>query len=139
MRGLLERVRAELGLDIYSFSVFHVFFEQYLSVGRDAAALLAAAVAAVSACVLAFTGSLWACALTGLVLTIILVRAARGPAERLLLLRCCTQELSAHKRAMPLCHSGLPGWTGSSPSGSILASATFPCLPCQWPADHDRS
>ncbi len=74
VRQLLARARAELNLDIYSFSVFHVFFEQYLSVGRDAALLLAAAVVAVSACVLIFTGSAWACALTALVLTMILVR-----------------------------------------------------------------
>ena len=79
VRAFLGRVNAELGIDAYAFSVFHVFFEQYLSVGRDAAILLSAAVLAVTAVVLLFTGSAWASALMLGVLTMILVRTGPQP------------------------------------------------------------
>jgi Niemann-Pick C1 protein len=43
---------------IYVYSVFHPFFEQYLSVGRDAAFILSCSVAVVVAAAATFTGSL---------------------------------------------------------------------------------
>ena len=77
MRDFLEGIKGSLGLDVYSFSVFHVFFEQYLSIGRDAAVLLVAAAAAVTLVTLLFTASLWASAMVLLVLCMILVSSPR--------------------------------------------------------------
>lgn len=42
---------------VFTYSVFHPFFEQYLTIRRDAAGLLVAALAVVLAAVAAFTGS----------------------------------------------------------------------------------
>ena len=74
VRDFLGSIKGSLGLDVYSFSVFHVFFEQYLSIGRDAAVLLLAAAAAVTLVTLLFTASVWASLLVLLVLCMILVR-----------------------------------------------------------------
>ncbi len=74
VRNFLQGIRESLGLDVYSFSVFHVFFEQYLSIGRDAVVLLVAALVAVTIITLLFTASLWASAMILLVLCMILVR-----------------------------------------------------------------
>ena len=73
VRAMLERVRSELGLDLYAFSVFHVFFEQYLTIGAAAGRLLALAGAAVTLTVGIFTGSAWAAAITAGVLASLLV------------------------------------------------------------------
>lgn len=73
VRAMLERARSELGLDVYSFSVFHVFFEQYLTIGAAAARLLALAGAAVTVTVGAFTGSAWAAVITAGVLASLLI------------------------------------------------------------------
>ena len=75
VRDFLSSIKGSLGLDVYSFSVFHVFFEQYLSIGRDAAVLLVAAAAAVTLVTLLFTASVWASVLVLLVLCMILVRS----------------------------------------------------------------
>ena len=107
VRKFLAGVRTHLGLDVYSFSVFHVFFEQYLSIGRDAAALLTAAVLAITAIVLLFTGSLWAAGLMLLVLTMILVRCSRASA--------CAQRparagADCGRHCLPYNHSRLGGY-----------------------------
>ena len=60
IRSLVDKVRTDLDLDVFPFSVFHIFFEQYISIVSDAAWLLGAALLAVFAVVLVFTGSLWA-------------------------------------------------------------------------------
>ena len=73
VRDFLQGIKDSLGLDVYSFSVFHVFFEQYLSIGRDASVLLVAAAVAVTLVTLLFTSSLWASALMMLVLCMVLV------------------------------------------------------------------
>ncbi len=73
VRDFLQGIKDSRGLDVYSFSVFHVFFEQYLSIGRDAAVLLVAAAVAVTLITLLFTASLWASAMMLLVLCMILV------------------------------------------------------------------
>lgn len=73
VRALLERAGNELGLDVYAFSVFHVFFEQYLTIGAAAARLLALAGAAVCVTVGAFTGSAWAALVTAGVLASLLI------------------------------------------------------------------
>lgn len=80
VRDFLARVKQDLGLDVYSFSVFHVFFEQYLTIGHDALVLLTIAVLAVTAIVYAFTASLWASAMICTVLVMILVCSFRFPA-----------------------------------------------------------
>jgi len=38
----VDRLSEKLGLSIFSFSVFHVFFEQYLSIARDSLHILGA-------------------------------------------------------------------------------------------------
>lgn len=73
MQRTLARASRELGLDVYSFSVFHVFFEQYLTIGGAAARLLLAAGAAVTITVGVFTGSAWAAAVVAGVLASLLV------------------------------------------------------------------
>lgn len=40
VREFAAGLSKQLGLDIYTFSVFHVFFEQYLSIGTVAVRLL---------------------------------------------------------------------------------------------------
>ena len=40
MRELVASARAQLGLDLYAFSPFHVFFEQYVTIGGEALTLL---------------------------------------------------------------------------------------------------
>ncbi len=42
VRQLAADMSAELGLDVYTFSVFHVYFEQYLTMGWMSARLLGA-------------------------------------------------------------------------------------------------
>ena len=37
---LVDKMSAELGLRIYSFSVWHIFFEQYLSIAKDSIHIL---------------------------------------------------------------------------------------------------
>lgn len=73
VREFLGGIKQDLGLDVYSFSIFHVFFEQYLTIGREALVMLAFATAAVTLIVLVFTASVWASALTCIVLIMILV------------------------------------------------------------------
>ncbi len=82
VRDFLQDIKGSLGLDVYSFSVFHVFFEQYLSIGRDAAVLLVAAAAAVTLITLLFTASLWASAMVLVVLCMILVSKPFYPIPR---------------------------------------------------------
>ena len=82
VRDFLQDIKGSLGLDVYSFSVFHVFFEQYLSIGRDAAILLVAAAAAVTLITLLFTASLWASAMVLVVLCMILVSKPFHPIFR---------------------------------------------------------
>ncbi len=73
MRSFLAKVKQDLGLDVYSFSVFHVFFEQYLTIGHDALVMLTVATIAVTAIVYIFTSSFWASAMICTVLIMILV------------------------------------------------------------------
>ena len=103
MRDFLGSIKGSLGLDVYSFSVFHVFFEQYLSIGRDAAVLLAAAAAAVTLVTLLFTASVWASALVLLVLCMILVRGLTISAVLhafVSVLLTCSPETSLSRKAL---------------------------------------
>lgn len=38
--SLVDAMSAELGLRIYSFSVWHIFFEQYLTIAKDSLHIL---------------------------------------------------------------------------------------------------
>ncbi|KAF8057679.1 NPC1 [Scenedesmus sp. PABB004] len=59
-RAFADQASAELGLPIYPYSVFHVFFEQYLNTHRDALLLVGLPLLAVTGAAWAFTSSLWA-------------------------------------------------------------------------------
>lgn len=63
VRRYVERLRSSLGLDVYAYSIFHIFFEQYLDVGKSAALLLGAPAAAVAVATAVLGGSLWGAAL----------------------------------------------------------------------------
>ena len=53
---MVDRLSEKLGLSIFSFSVFHVFFEQYLTIARDSLHILGAHLRlhAFTACATAF-------------------------------------------------------------------------------------
>ena len=79
--GALKAARAfsasasrDLGLDVFPYSVFHVFFEQYLTPASDAAKMVGLPCLAVFAAAWAFTGSLWASALLLMMLSSLLVQ-----------------------------------------------------------------
>jgi Niemann-Pick C1 protein len=59
VRAFVDKLREQHGLDIYAYSIFHIYFEQYLSVGRDALLLLGVPALAVLLACWAFTASLW--------------------------------------------------------------------------------
>jgi hypothetical protein len=40
--AMVDRISERLHLSVYSFSVFHVFFEQYLTIARDSIHILSA-------------------------------------------------------------------------------------------------
>ena len=42
MQSLVDKMSAELSMRIYSFSVWHIFFEQYLTIARDSLHILGA-------------------------------------------------------------------------------------------------
>lgn len=42
VRGLAEAMSAEVGVEVYIFSVFHVFFEQYLTIASTSLHILGA-------------------------------------------------------------------------------------------------
>jgi Niemann-Pick C1 protein len=58
-RAFTETASQELGLELYPYSVFHIFFEQYLNVRRDALLLVGLPLLAVFLVAWAFTSSLW--------------------------------------------------------------------------------
>jgi glucan phosphoethanolaminetransferase (alkaline phosphatase superfamily) len=51
--------KLHLLLQVYPYSVFHIFFEQYLNTHRDAALLVGLPLLAVFGAAWLFTGSLW--------------------------------------------------------------------------------
>jgi len=110
VRRMLERARAELGLDVYAYSVFHVFFEQYLNVGAAAARLLLLAGAGVTAAVAAFTSSVWAAGLAAGVLASLLLHL-------LAVMVLWGVQLNAVRRAR----------AGASPAGARLPAVDAAC------------
>jgi hypothetical protein len=79
--GALQSARAfaaaaskDLGLQVLPYSVFHVYFEQYLTPGADAARMVGLPCLAVVGVAWAFTGSLWASGVLLLMLVSLLVQ-----------------------------------------------------------------
>lgn len=58
-REFAAAAAASLKLDVFAYSIFHVFFEQYLDIGGQAVAMLGSAAAAVFIICLGATGSPW--------------------------------------------------------------------------------
>lgn len=59
-RNMAQKASHELGMDIFAYSIFHVFFEQYLTLGGEALAMLGSAAVAIFVMTLVATGSPWA-------------------------------------------------------------------------------
>ncbi|MEW5314765.1 MAG: hypothetical protein WDW38_006235 [Sanguina aurantia] len=57
VRAFTDHMRETLGLDVYSYSLFHIFFEQYLTIAADGAWMLAAPFAAITLTTALLTGS----------------------------------------------------------------------------------
>ena len=62
-RDFTEKASRELGLNVYPYSVFHIFFEQYLDTRRSAAMLVGLPMLAVFCVAWLFTGTLWGSAI----------------------------------------------------------------------------
>ncbi|KAM1909294.1 hypothetical protein ACFX13_038070 [Malus domestica] len=72
-RELSSRLSDSLKIEIFPYSVYYMFFEQYLDIWRTALINLSIAIAAVFIVCLAITCSLWSSAIILLVLAMILV------------------------------------------------------------------
>ncbi|KAK9928380.1 hypothetical protein M0R45_025517 [Rubus argutus] len=72
-RELSSRVSDSLKIEIFPYSVFYMFFEQYLDIWRTALMSLSIAIGAVFLVCLVITCSLWSSAIILLVLTMIVV------------------------------------------------------------------
>lgn len=72
-REFSSRVSESLQVEIFPYSVFYMFFEQYLHIWKTALVNLAIAIGAVFVVCLAITCSLWSSAIILLVLTMIVV------------------------------------------------------------------
>ncbi|KAF9608783.1 hypothetical protein IFM89_011552 [Coptis chinensis] len=72
-REFSSRVSDSLGMDIYPYSVFYIFFEQYLDIWRTALINIAIALGAVFVVCLLITCSLWSSAIILFVLAMMVV------------------------------------------------------------------
>ncbi|KAG7037951.1 Niemann-Pick C1 protein, partial [Cucurbita argyrosperma subsp. argyrosperma] len=70
---LSSRVSDSLKIEVFPYSIFYMFFEQYLNIWRTALINLAIAIGAVFIVCLIITGSLWTSAIILLVLAMIVV------------------------------------------------------------------
>jgi len=61
---LTAKISADLGIEVFPYSVFYVFFEQYLQMDYYATVTFAAAAVSILVVSYLFLGSLWAAALT---------------------------------------------------------------------------
>lgn len=59
VKEFTHKAKRELKLDIFTYSIFHIFFEQYLHVDRDAVMLIGTPCLAVFLACWLFTSSLW--------------------------------------------------------------------------------
>ncbi|MED6106320.1 NPC intracellular cholesterol transporter 1 [Stylosanthes scabra] len=72
-RDFSSRMSASLKMDIFPYSVFYIFFEQYLDIWKIALINLATALGAVFVVCLVITSSLWSSAIILLVLVMIIL------------------------------------------------------------------
>mmetsp|Transcript_63224 Transcript_63224/g.199999 ORF Transcript_63224/g.199999 Transcript_63224/m.199999 type:complete len:330 (-) Transcript_63224:62-1051(-) len=72
-RELTGAAAAELGLEVFPYSVFYIFFEQYLGIYGDCARTLSLAAAAIFAVATVLLSSAWSAAIVMLMLCMILV------------------------------------------------------------------
>jgi Niemann-Pick C1 protein len=75
-RELAASAARDLNLNVFSYSIFHVFFEQYLTLGGEALAMLGSAAVAIFILCLVFTSNVWAGALVLGVLSMMCVDLA---------------------------------------------------------------
>lgn len=75
-RDFTETASRELGLEVYPYSVFHIFFEQYLDVRRSAALLVGLPVFAVFCMAWLFTGTFWGSAILLVMLLSLMLQLA---------------------------------------------------------------
>ncbi|EFN58463.1 hypothetical protein CHLNCDRAFT_6284, partial [Chlorella variabilis] len=73
VRAFTASASERLGLRLLPYSVFHIFFEQYLTIGGEALTLLGSACVAIFLICLAATGSPWSATLIVLTLCMLLV------------------------------------------------------------------
>ena len=62
-RELAATAASSLNLDVFTYSIFHIFFEQYLTLGGEALTILGSAAVAIFVLCLVATGSPWAAAI----------------------------------------------------------------------------
>ncbi|PRW56197.1 Niemann-Pick C1 [Chlorella sorokiniana] len=72
-RDFAAAASERLGLRVFPYSIFHIFFEQYLTIGGEALTLLGSACVAIFLICLAATGSPWSATLIILTLCMLLV------------------------------------------------------------------
>jgi len=72
-RELVQKLKADLGLDVYAYSIFHVFFEQYLDIWAKAGLLLALPLGVIGVACACLLGSIWAAAMIVVVLASLLL------------------------------------------------------------------
>ena len=73
VRDFTEAVNKKLGINMYPYSIFHIFFEQYLYVVKNSIRLLGGALLGVFAVCCLFTSSIWASSIILLVVGMILI------------------------------------------------------------------
>lgn len=72
-RSLVTSLKESLGLDVYSYSMFHVFFEQYLTIYKDGALLALSPLPLIFTVIFVATGSLRSSLITTAVLASLLI------------------------------------------------------------------
>ena len=73
VRDFTETVNKKLGINMYPYSIFHIFFEQYLYVLKNSIWLLGGALLGVFAVCCLFASSVWASSIILLVVGMILI------------------------------------------------------------------
>ena len=73
IRDFTESTNKKLGINMYPYSIFHIFFEQYLYVVQSSIWLLGGALLGVFAVCWTFTASFWASSIILLVVSMILI------------------------------------------------------------------
>ena len=73
IRDFTEATNKKLGIQMYPYSIFHIFFEQYLYVVQNSVWLLGGALVGVFAVCWMFTASVWASGIILLVVGMILM------------------------------------------------------------------